>query len=109
MVPRRNRSFSREFKLMVVRQLSSGEKRMAQLCREHALSNNLLRYWRDQYARDGEQAWREGRTPSVDPEPQAQIEALEKALGRAHVRIELLEAALEACQKRGSRLGRSEP
>jgi transposase-like protein len=30
------RTYSREFKLLIVRQLSNGEKRPAQVCREHA-------------------------------------------------------------------------
>jgi hypothetical protein len=46
--PMAKRSFSREFKLQVVRQLVSGEKRFAQLCREHGLCQTLLRRWREQ-------------------------------------------------------------
>src|SRR5947209_13376236 len=53
------RSFSREFKLHVVRQLVSGEKRFAQLCREHNLCQTLLRRWREQYEQRGENAWLE--------------------------------------------------
>ena len=37
-VSRPKRSFDREFKLQVVRQLLAGEKRLSHLCREHQLS-----------------------------------------------------------------------
>jgi transposase-like protein len=59
------RSFSREFKLQVVRQLVSGEKRLAQLCREHNLCQTLLRRWREQYEQRGENAWGWTRTPAA--------------------------------------------
>jgi transposase len=44
----KKRVFSREFKLDVVRQLVSGQKRLAQLCREHSLCETLVRRWREQ-------------------------------------------------------------
>jgi transposase len=97
------RSFSREFKLQVVRQLVSGEKRFAQLCREHNLCQTLLRRWREQYDQRGENAWLDqdaGRP--VDPEAQTRIAALEAALGRATLENEFLRHALQMARKGGS-------
>jgi transposase len=97
------RSFSREFKLHVVRQLVSGEKRFAQLCREHNLCQTLLRRWREQYDQRGENAWLDqddGRL--VDPEAQTRIAALEAALGRATLENEFLRHALQLARKGGS-------
>ena len=37
------RTFDREFKLQVIRQLLNGEKRLSQLCRAHHLSQTLVR------------------------------------------------------------------
>jgi transposase len=51
------RTFTREFKLEVVRQLANGIKRPAQLCREHHLSDSLLARWRHEYAERGEAAF----------------------------------------------------
>ena len=51
------RTFSREFKLMVVRQLACGEKRPAQICREHNLSNSLVSRWSQEYDARGEEAF----------------------------------------------------
>jgi len=97
------RSFSREFKLHVVRQLVSGEKRFAQLCREHNLCQTLLRRWRDQYDQRGENAWLDQDAGClVDPEAQTRIAALEAALGRATLENEFLRHALQLARKGGS-------
>jgi transposase len=97
------RSFSREFKLHVVRQLVSGEKRFAQLCREHNLCQTLLRRWREQYEQRGENAWMDQEAGNlVDPEAQSRIAALEAALGRATLENEFLRHALQLARKGGS-------
>ena len=60
----RGRSFSREFKLEVVRQIERGERRPAQVCREHGLANSVLARWRHEYAARG------GRpSPRASPTP----------------------------------------
>jgi transposase len=97
------RSFSREFKLQVVRQLASGEKRFAQLCREHGLCQTLLRRWREQYEQQGERAWLDqDNTHCVERDAQARIAALEAALGRATLENEFLRHALQVARKGGS-------
>ena len=97
------RSFSPEFKLQVVRQLVRGEKRLAQLCREHGLCQTLVRRWREQYEAHGEHAWREPeRRGTVGEDPSARIAALEAALGRATLENEFLRAALGTLRKGGS-------
>jgi transposase-like protein len=102
------RTFSRDFKLQVARQAHSGEKRIAQLCREHALCQTLVRRWRDQYALLREHAFPEHAGKALqEPEPpelERRILELEAALGRAHLEIDLLQRALE---KGGSRPGRN--
>jgi transposase-like protein len=102
MSARPKRSFSREFKLQVVRQLLNGEKRLAQLCREYDLGETLVRHWREQYEQKGENVWPEQPPERVGADPLARIAALEAALGRAHLEIEFLRRALELLEKRGS-------
>ena len=53
----RGRTFSREFKLATVREVVSGEKRPAQVCREHGLAEGLLLRWRHEVAARGEAAF----------------------------------------------------
>ncbi len=51
------RMHSREFKLDVVRQIASGQKRPAQVCREYSLAESLLSRWRKEYQERGEAAF----------------------------------------------------
>ena len=53
------RSFSREFKLEVVRQVEDGQ-RPAQVCREHGIADGVLWRWRREYAPRGEAAFTPG-------------------------------------------------
>lgn len=103
---RPKRSFDREFKLQVVRQLIQGEKRLSQLCREHSLSPSLVARWRAQYEQEGENAFAEALSPMVERDAERRIAELEAALGRAHLEIELLRRAVK---KGGLRSGRNEP
>ncbi len=66
----RGRVHSREFKLTVVRQVASGEKRPAQVRREHGISEGLLLRWRREYEARGEAAFA--------PHQLAEVEALER-------------------------------
>jgi transposase-like protein len=106
-VSRPKRSFDREFKLQVVRQLLAGEKRLSQLCREHQLSETLVRRWKEQYEQQGEAAWPEFGSQVVAPDSEQRIRELEAALGRAHLENELLRRALKQAEKGGSLTRRS--
>jgi len=53
----KRRVHSREFKLEVTRQVVSGEKRPAQMCREHNLANSVLDRWLKDYGQRGEVAF----------------------------------------------------
>jgi len=53
----RGRVFSREFKLAAVQQVVSGERRPAQVCREHGLAEGLLLRWRREVAERGDAAF----------------------------------------------------
>ena len=51
------RTFTRDFKLDLCRQIQSGQKRPAQLCREHQLTEGLLLRWRREFEQRGEAAF----------------------------------------------------
>jgi transposase len=59
------RAHSREFKLMVVRELLSGQVSRAQLCRQHNLAPTVVTRWKQEYQERGEQAF-----TSTRPTPQ---------------------------------------
>ena len=84
------RPHSREFKLPVVRQVASGEKRPAQIRREHRLDEGVSLRWRKEYDARGEAAFtpREGAEPGGREQRVAELErfcgqlALENAVLR---------------------------
>ena len=51
------RNHRREFKLEVVRQVATGQKRPAQACREYGLADSVLSRWRKEYHERGEAAF----------------------------------------------------
>lgn len=50
----RGRTCTRECKLDVCRQLASGQKRIAQVCREHQVGETVVLRWRQEVAERGE-------------------------------------------------------
>ena len=52
-VPMADREFSAQPKLQIVRNVEDGEKPVSQICREHSLSDLLVRRWAEQYRERG--------------------------------------------------------
>ncbi len=48
------RAHSRELKLELVRQIATGQKHPAQVCREYELADSVLSRWRKEYQERGE-------------------------------------------------------
>jgi transposase len=87
------RVHSRELKMTIVRQLASGEKRPAQICREHNLAPSVVSRWRNEYDQRGEEAFQ----PPVSSEPstaEAKIAELERFCGQLALENALLKKAL---------------
>lgn len=86
------RYHSREFKLQLCKQVASGERRPAQVCREHNIANSLLVRWRHEYEARGEAAF----TPRQADESQtlqAHIEELERFCGQLALENSILKKA----------------
>ncbi len=99
----RGRIFTREFKLDVVRQVASGTKRPAQVCREHQLGESLLARWRKEYEERGEAAF----PPRALDGPAAQatsaeqrVAELERLCGQLALENAALKKALQQVQAR---------
>ena len=87
------RVHSRELKMTIVRQLASGEKRPAQICREYNLAPSVVSRWRNEYDQRGEEAF----GPPVTSEPasaEAKIAELERFCGQLALENTLLKKAL---------------
>jgi transposase len=77
----KRRVHSREFKLMIVRQLARGEKRPVQVCREHQLASSMVARWRKEYEERGEAAFSE-RVLTQEQALIARVAELEGFCGR---------------------------
>lgn len=87
------RTHTREFKLSVCRQIASGERRPAQVCREHGLAESLLLRWRKEYRERGEAAF----DPHQESEPEAlaqRVAELERFCGQLALENVALKKAL---------------
>jgi transposase len=87
------RVHSREFKLAIARQLASGEKRPAQICREHNLASSVVSRWRNEYEQRGEDAFLPPAS-SGSPTAEAKIAELERFCGQLALENALLKKAL---------------
>ncbi len=89
----RGRVFSREFKLAAVHQVASGEKRPAQVCREHGIAEGLLLRWRREYEARGEAAFAPHQ-PSETEALERRIADLERLCGQLALENAVLKKAL---------------
>jgi len=87
------RVHTREFKLAIARQLASGEKRPAQICREHTLASSVVSRWRNEYEQRAEEAFLPASS-SEAPSAEARIVELERFCGQLALENSLLKKAL---------------
>ena len=95
------RIHSRESKLDVVRQVASGEKRPAQVCREHEIAESLLLRWRKEYDARGEAAFG-AAGESGSPNQERRIAELERLCGQLALENAALKRGLRLCRSRSS-------
>ncbi len=88
------RNHTREFKLQCCRQVAIGEKRPAQICREHNLSESVLLRWRKEYEECGEAAFTE-KQPASDEALEARIAELERFCGQLSLENQILKKSLK--------------
>ena|SRR5438132_13521352 len=90
-MPRRaRRVFPPDFKAEVLRELLSGQRSHAELCREHQLSPSLLTIWKDAALERLPVLFQEHLQP--DPQ-QLRITELEQLVGRQALELDLLKKA----------------
>jgi transposase-like protein len=95
----RGRVFGREFKLSVVRQVASGEKRPAQVCREHGIGEGLLLRWRREYEARGEAAFALHQPSEIEALGR-RVAELERLCGQLALENAILKGALRGSPSR---------
>ncbi len=93
------RQFSKEFKLQVLRELEAGSS-IAQTARQHQLHPNLIRKWREQYARYADRAFAGKGHAFTDD---AKIAELERLIGQLTIENAFLKKVLSKLEHKEHR------
>ena len=86
---RKYRKFTAKQKLEIVLASLRGDRSIAELCREHDISETLLRRWRDQMIEAGMERYAAGQDRSLAAEQRRRIAELERTLGRKTYELEI--------------------
>ena len=86
---RKYRKFTAQQKLELVMASLRGERSSAELCREHEISETLLRRWREQALEAAGERLGGGQEGSQASEQRRRIAELERALGRKTYELEI--------------------
>ena len=93
---RRRRTFKREFKIKVLREIENG-KSQAQVCREYDLHPVSVAKWKKEYKKYPDTAFKgSGNLYKED----AKVAELERLVGRLYAENEFLKKALNTLEKR---------
>ena len=90
------KSFSKEFKLQVVQELSSG-KTMTEICREHNLKTSLVCRWRREHEQGPQYAFAGNGKPSKE---QTKVVQLEQKIGQLTMEVDFLKRMNASLQSR---------
>jgi transposase len=83
------RNHTRQFKLQCCQQVTTGQKRPAQVCREHNLSESVLLSWRCEYEARGEAAFTEKQLSQTEA-LEKKVSELERFCGKLALENEIL-------------------
>ena len=100
---RSRRKFSAEFKTEVVLQVLSGEKSLAEVCREQQLSAQMVGNWKQQFLAHASRAFESEANNSAE---QARIAELEQMVGKLTMQLEIAKKATSIANSLVNRNGR---
>jgi transposase-like protein len=83
------RKWTVEEKMAIVLEGLKGQKTLAEICREHGISQALFYRWRDRFLEGGQKRLTNGVTDEVTG-LRAEVERLQKIIGRQTIAIEAL-------------------
>jgi transposase len=95
------RTHSRELKLEIVRQIATGQKRPAQVCREYGLAESVHTLWRKDYQERGEAAF-EPRQAEGSTSQEQRITELEQFCGQLALENQVLKKTLQRLESRSA-------
>jgi transposase len=90
------KSYTREFKLSLIRELESGKK-LGQISRENNIHPNMISRWKLEYEKNPESAFSGNGNTYKD---EARKDELERLVGKLYAETEFLKKALSALEKK---------
>ncbi len=100
---RSRRKFSAEFKAQVVLHVLSGEKSLAEICREHQLTAQMVGNWKQQFLAHASRAFDSEADSSGQQE---RIAELERMVGQLTMQLEIAKKATGIAHSLAHRDGR---
>ncbi len=91
---RSRRTFTKEFKLSLLRELEM--KPMAQLCREHSLHSSVIQRWKKEYAKHPQEAFSGYGNPWKED---AKLLQYERLVGQLYAENAFLKKALDTLKR----------
>ena len=91
---RKYRKFTAKQKVELVLASFRGDRSIAESCREHNISEALLRRWRDQMIEAAAERYESGQDRTLAAEQRRRIRELERALGGKTYELEIAGEAL---------------
>ena len=87
---RKRRTFTSEFKAKVVLQNITGEKSLAEICRQYKLNQQMVSRWKTEFLQNAPSIFERKKKYSAE---QQQIAELEQVLGRKTMELEIAKKA----------------
>lgn len=84
------RKWAAEEKMAIVLEGIKGQKSVAEICREHQISQTLFYRWRDRFLESAQRGLANGAAKDEAEALRAEIEKLQKIIGRQTIAIEAL-------------------
>ena len=97
------RTFTSEFKARVVLQLISGQKSLAEICRENKLNQQMVSRWKTEFLKNAPSIFERKKRYSDE---QQRITELERVLGRKTMELEIAKKAFDILEHTDTRSGR---
>jgi transposase-like protein len=89
------RKWAAEEKMAIVLEGIKGQKSVAEICREHQISQTLFYRWRDRFLEAAQRGLANGGGKDESEALRAEIEKLQKIIGRQTIAIEALKKIQE--------------
>jgi|SRR5579884_496507 transposase-like protein len=98
----KHKHYDAKLKTQIVLEVLKGQKSLAQICREHEVSADLVCHWRDVFLERASQVFTDPRAAARQSQEQERIAELERMVGRLTMELDASKKALQLLPSRRS-------